>query len=84
MVIQRFYKKAKSNSNKLNALKQISELVVGLDVEHCYNIESSKLQNEDERNLLKWIISSPFEKEDLSQESRLSENNFLIIEIGPR
>lgn len=83
MVIHRFYKKSEPASKKLNALKQITDLVSGLNVELCYNIESTSKLTQEEINLLKWIISSPFDKDELSLESKLDSNNS-VIEVGPR
>lgn len=90
MGIIRFYKvpglKSGQFKNKFNDLKHISNLIIGLETELCYYVEIKESLNEEEIKVLKWILSSPIEPNNLKSHSVFDEelDNYLIVEIGPR
>ncbi|XP_066592110.1 phosphoribosylformylglycinamidine synthase isoform X2 [Prorops nasuta] len=89
MGILKFYKtpglKSGQLKNKLTAISGILKSVTEIETELCYYIELNDVLVEREAKILKWILSSPFEQENLRIVSSFYEqNNALIIEIGPR
>nr|XP_034190946.1 phosphoribosylformylglycinamidine synthase isoform X1 [Osmia lignaria] len=90
MGIIRFYKvpglKSGQFNNKFNDLKHISNLIIGLETESCYYVEIKESLNEEELKVLKWILSSPIEPNNLKSHSVFDKelDNYLIVEIGPR
>ncbi|XP_011311335.1 phosphoribosylformylglycinamidine synthase [Fopius arisanus] len=89
MGIQRFYKSpgllSGQLTNKINAVTQVSKFVSTLETELCFYVESTGELSKDEGNILTWILSPPFQSQNLrsSNFSKLSDYD-LIIEIGPR
>ncbi|KAJ8675420.1 hypothetical protein QAD02_011206 [Eretmocerus hayati] len=87
MVILKFYKnpglKPSQLKTKLENLKKISESVKNLEAEVCYYIESKKSLGKNEIGVLKWILSSPFDPDQLADQSAFGDDQ-LVIEIGPR
>lgn len=72
---------------KLKSVNNIINEVENLETEFCYYIESKNPLKNEEINLLKWILSSPIEKEELSETSVFdskSREATILIEIGPR
>ncbi|XP_012269939.2 phosphoribosylformylglycinamidine synthase [Athalia rosae] len=89
MAILRFYKtpgvKSGQWKNKLDVLRAISNLVIDLETEICYNIEITEKLNEEEIRKLEWILGSPFEPNKLQKTPTLVEEpQTLLVEIGPR
>lgn len=74
-------------TKKLNSVNKILNDVDKFETEFCYYIESKTDLNNEEINLLKWILSSPIEKEQLNEKSIFeteSAEGSIVIEIGPR
>ncbi|XP_014227740.1 phosphoribosylformylglycinamidine synthase [Trichogramma pretiosum] len=87
MVILKFYKnpglKANLLKSKLEKIKKISDSVTNIEAELCYYIESKSPLSKDNIDIIKWILTSPFEPQELKDESDF-KNGQLVIEIGPR
>ncbi|XP_053398667.1 phosphoribosylformylglycinamidine synthase-like isoform X2 [Mercenaria mercenaria] len=88
-MIFRYYKTPGiSRSASLEAEKKIRLLVDNLDTvqtELCYYIQTTQDLEEEDREKLVWILSTPFQRQALSQETSLTEgDSSLLIEIGPR
>ncbi|XP_058807082.1 phosphoribosylformylglycinamidine synthase [Phymastichus coffea] len=87
MVILKFYKnpgfKSSQLKNKLENLMKISNTITNIEAELCYYIESSSSLNKEQIKILKWILCSPFESNQLADSTAYRENK-LVIEIGPR
>lgn len=87
MVILKFYKnpglKSSQLKSKLENLVEISNLINDIGSELCYYIESKNSLNEEQIEILKWILSSPFEPNQLVDSSAFKDDR-LVVEIGPR
>lgn len=87
MVILKFYKnpglKSSQLRSKLEILTKISNAVTDIEAELCYYIESQSPLNKEQINILKWILGSPFEPDQLV-DSTAYKGDKLVIEIGPR
>ncbi|KYN43813.1 Phosphoribosylformylglycinamidine synthase [Trachymyrmex septentrionalis] len=68
--------------NKLHKVLQIEASVINLETELCYYVETESLE-EDEVQVLKWILSPLSEGECLRCDSMFSDTQN-VIEIGPR
>lgn len=94
MVILRFYKSpgllAGQFNEKLNAIREKSDSVVGLETEIVYYMECHAALTEKEIDVVKSVLTSRFEPENLKNFSGLEKtegNNresSIIVEIGPR
>lgn len=93
MTIIRLYDSHTFNNFKNNELflklKTLSSDVEVFNTELCYHVELEKTSanlDENQKNLLKWILGSPFHRNLLGDSSRFSSlsNNQGIIECGPR
>ncbi|XP_015119101.1 phosphoribosylformylglycinamidine synthase [Diachasma alloeum] len=89
MVIQRFYKSpgllSGQLTNKINAVTAISSLVATVETELCYYVESTLQLSKDEINQLTWILSPPFQLQNINTSSFVEQSDcHIIIEIGPR
>ncbi|KAK6975500.1 phosphoribosylformylglycinamidine synthase [Biomphalaria glabrata] len=74
-----------STVSKIKSAVGESEFTV--DTEICYYIETSENDlTEDELKIMKWILSVPFQKDNLNEKSRLQKKSdcSLFFEIGPR
>ena len=69
--------------NKLHKILQIEASVINLETELCYYVETESLE-EDEVQILKWILSPLSEGECLRCDSTFSNTENHVIEIGPR
>ncbi|XP_018377307.1 PREDICTED: phosphoribosylformylglycinamidine synthase [Trachymyrmex cornetzi] len=69
--------------NKLHKVLQIEASVTSLETELCYYVETESLE-EDEVQVLKWILSPLLEGECLRCDSMFSDTQNHVIEIGPR
>ncbi|XP_077983888.1 phosphoribosylformylglycinamidine synthase-like [Glandiceps talaboti] len=96
MTIVRYYRIPALNPGAHNVTlaklqKILPDLKINtLETELCFNIDVQKgvcLSAEDHKKLL-WILTIPFETENVAKESFLTQNNEekggLVIEIGPR
>lgn len=87
MVILKFYKnpglKSSQLKSKLENLDKISNFINDVEAELCYYIESKSPLDDKQIEVLKWILSSPFEPSQLVDSSGF-ENDKLVVEIGPR
>lgn len=90
MGIIRFYRapglSQGSNNVKLKQLQREVPIVAALKTEMCFNVEIRSPLTSAELKKLKWILSSPFEPENLTSEPLLKEDSTsnILIEIGPR
>lgn len=90
MVILRFYKspglRAQQLGNRLDSLIRVTSSVEKLESELCYYIDVKSALSEEEIRVLKWILSSPFQPQELKDSSAFErdETGKLLIEIGPR
>ncbi|KAG5312577.1 PUR4 synthase, partial [Acromyrmex insinuator] len=69
--------------NKLHKVLQIEASVTNLETELCYYVETESLE-EDEVQVLKWILSPLSKGECLRCDSMFSDTENHVIEIGPR
>ncbi|KAG5320948.1 PUR4 synthase, partial [Acromyrmex heyeri] len=69
--------------NKLHKVLQIEPSVTNLETELCYYVETESLE-EDEVQVLKWILSPLSKGECLRCDSIFSDTENHVIEIGPR
>lgn len=87
MAILRFYKspglKTSQLKNKLDNIVKISKSITEIEAELCYYVDSKGPLNKEEVNILKWILSSPFEPNQLLDSSAFIDDK-CVIEIGPR
>ncbi|XP_011500809.1 PREDICTED: phosphoribosylformylglycinamidine synthase [Ceratosolen solmsi marchali] len=85
MVILKFYQKQSLDSNLLKKkLENVKEKGVQINgVELCYYIECDSSLNKIKINIIKWILSKPFEPDQLLDSSAF-EDNENVIEIGPK
>lgn len=89
MGILRFYKapglKVGQLKNKLHKVLQIETSVICLETELCYYVETEPLE-EEEIEILKWILTPPLEQECLHDVTIFdeAEDYSTVIEIGPR
>lgn len=87
MVILKFYKnpglKPSQLKSKLDNLVKISSAITKVNAELCYYIEAKSDLSKKEIDSLKWILSSPFEPDQLVQFSAFKNDDF-VVEIGPR
>ncbi|XP_001605732.2 phosphoribosylformylglycinamidine synthase [Nasonia vitripennis] len=87
MVILKFYKnpglKSSQLKSKLENLVKISTSINDIEAELCYYIESKNALDKKQIEILKWILSSPFEPSQLVDCS-LFKSEKLVVEIGPR
>lgn len=90
MRILRFYKtpglRAGQLKSKLQKVLEIETSVTDLETELCYYVEIAEPLEEEEIRVLKWILSPPFERECLRDDSVFNDiqNHAVVIEIGPR
>ncbi|GLH08832.1 CLUMA_CG000196, isoform A [Gryllus bimaculatus] len=90
MGIIRFYRvpglSGGATSIKLKQLQREIPIVAALKSELCFNVEINRPLSSAEEGKLKWILSSPFEPQNLSSEPTLAGDELgdLLIEIGPR
>lgn len=75
-----------SVASKVKLLKQVSQLVKGLQTELCYNLEVKGSLSENDLQALRWILGNPLHPEQLTSEPHLvgHSHGSLMIEIGPR
>ncbi|KAL0807758.1 hypothetical protein Bca101_100250 [Brassica carinata] len=79
-----------ANAELLKAVQtKISNQVVGLSTEQCYNIGLETELAEEKVSVLKWILQETFEPENLGTDSFLERKkreglHATIIEVGPR
>lgn len=71
-----------------SAQAKISNQIVGLKTEQCFNIGLNSKITDDKLSVLKWVLQETFEPENLGTESFLEKKsrgmNSVIIEVGPR
>lgn len=90
MSILKFYKapglKTGQLKSKLHKVSQIEASVTNLETELCYYVEILEPLQENEVQVLKWILSPVFEGECLRCDSMFSDiqGHAIVIEIGPR
>jgi phosphoribosylformylglycinamidine synthase len=88
-VILHFYRKnALSEYKKRELLKEvqykISNKIEDIQSEFCFNILVTKDLTDDEKNILRWLLSETFEPYNFSSKSFLDEKDGMIFEVGPR
>ncbi|XP_014208739.1 phosphoribosylformylglycinamidine synthase [Copidosoma floridanum] len=87
MVILKFYKnpglKTSQLRSKLESIVKITDKVKDIQVELCYYIESKDALSQEEIDVLKWILTSPFYPNQLADSSEFDSDK-LVVEIGPR
>lgn len=88
--IHRFYKKPAftpaKTSELLTKLQKIDENIVDLKTEICFYVEvTSEQLTVSEKKILKWVLQSPLEPENVTEEPALvTATGTLLIEVGPR
>ncbi|XP_033223170.1 phosphoribosylformylglycinamidine synthase-like [Belonocnema kinseyi] len=90
-MILKFYKspglKCGQLAKKINSVSRVADVVADLESEICYYIEAETAFDKNEVEIIKWILTSPFERDELKDKS-LFENEdskkTVLIEIGPR
>ncbi|CAB4319636.1 unnamed protein product [Prunus armeniaca] len=68
---------------------KISNQIVGLKTEQCFNIGLNSQLSSDKLPVLRWLLQETFEPENLGTESFLEKKrqeglNTVIVEVGPR
>ncbi|GAV70335.1 AIRS domain-containing protein/AIRS_C domain-containing protein/GATase_5 domain-containing protein [Cephalotus follicularis] len=68
---------------------KVSNQIVGLKTEQCFNVGIEKEISNEKFNVLKWLLSETYEPENLGTESFLEKKrqeglNTVIVEVGPR
>lgn len=68
---------------------KISNQIIGLQTEQCFNIGLDSNLSGDKVSVLKWLLGETFEPENLGTESFLEKmkkesSNAVIVEVGPR
>ncbi|GMI80027.1 purine biosynthesis 4 [Hibiscus trionum] len=68
---------------------KVSNQIVGLKTEQCFNIGLSSMISTEKLSTLKWILGETYEPENLATESFLAKKrqeglNAVIVEVGPR
>lgn len=90
MGILKFYKapglKTGQLKSKLHKVSQIEASITDLETELCYYVETTDPLQEEEVQILRWILAPPFKRECLQCDSvfNKTENHAIVIEIGPR
>jgi phosphoribosylformylglycinamidine synthase len=78
-----------------DARKKVSNGIKEIETEYCFNIEVTTPLNDEELNILRWLLSETFEPENFSESSFLNNtppipplakggNGGVVIEVGPR
>ncbi|KAH9519338.1 hypothetical protein Btru_075289 [Bulinus truncatus] len=64
----------------------VNENIFTVDTEICYYIQNSEnVLSEHEKEMIKWVLSIPFQKDNLSDTVKLQKRpDSLYFEIGPR
>ena len=90
-MILKFYKtpglKCGHLGKKFNSVSRVTDVIADLETEICYYIETETEFDKKEVDLIKWILTSPFELEELKEKSIFETEDFkktILIEIGPR
>ncbi|KAM7492012.1 hypothetical protein LguiA_034933 [Lonicera macranthoides] len=79
-----------ANSELLKSVqKKISNLVIDLKTEQCFNIGVKSHLSTEKLSVLKWLLQETFEPENLGTESFLhkdkkEDSDTVIVEVGPR
>lgn len=69
--------------NLLNELREkVSPLIEDIDSEFCFYIDISEALNEEELNVLRWLLSETFEYYNFGDSTYIGEEG--ILEFGPR
>lgn len=70
----------------LNKLLQNYPDIIDLKTELCYYVEVTESKvSESEKKILKWLLQTPLNPENLTEQTSLQENtSSIIIEVGPR
>ncbi|XP_025074546.1 phosphoribosylformylglycinamidine synthase [Pogonomyrmex barbatus] len=90
MGILKFYKvpglKTGQLKSKLHKVSEIVSSIIDLETELCYYVETVESLEENEVQILKWILSTPFQEEYLRCNSVFNDiqDHAIVIEIGPR
>ncbi|ERN07418.1 probable phosphoribosylformylglycinamidine synthase, chloroplastic/mitochondrial [Amborella trichopoda] len=67
---------------------KVSNQIVGLETEQCFNVGLSSPLSDDKLDILKWLLQETYEPENLKNESFLGGNregtSTVLIEVGPR
>jgi phosphoribosylformylglycinamidine synthase len=89
-----FYRKPALSEGKrrelLSALRrEITQEIVNLETEYCFNIEITELLTSSELKILQWLLSETFEPENFSDKSFLISQSSIVnrqclLEVGPR
>jgi|Deesub1362A_J573_1020465.scaffolds.fasta_scaffold00045_109 phosphoribosylformylglycinamidine synthase len=72
---------AKKNA-LLSALRMKSIDISDIETEYCFNIELTEPLNDEELEVLKWLLSETFEPENFSDTPFLKDG--IVVEVGPR
>lgn len=69
--------------------KKVSDQIVGLKTEQCFNIGVSSHLSSEKLSVLKWLLQETFEPENLGTQSFLLEDkneefDTVVVEVGPR
>lgn len=64
--------------------EEISPEIKEIKAEFCFNILITEPLNDEEFQILKWLLSETFQPEGFSTESFLTEGDGMIFEVGPR
>lgn len=88
-LIYLYRKPALSDGKVNNLLKTIKEditpLISELHTEFCFYIQSSRELNNNEKNILQWLLAETYEPHNISEEPFLTEDDdSILIEVGPR
>lgn len=90
MVVIRYFRKPGLSEGqeaaKLKKLQNVDPSINTLTTELCYNIELASPINEELKNKLLWILSSPFRPEQIKKTTQLNIDALAssLVEIGPR
>ncbi|XP_051116173.1 probable phosphoribosylformylglycinamidine synthase, chloroplastic/mitochondrial [Andrographis paniculata] len=71
------------------AQTKVSNQIIGLKTEQCFNIGVNSNLSNEKLSVLKWLLGETYEPDNLGAESFLSEEmkgniNTVLIEVGPR
>ncbi|MEN2985941.1 MAG: phosphoribosylformylglycinamidine synthase [Thermodesulfovibrionaceae bacterium] len=64
--------------------EEVSSDIKDIKAEFCYNLLISSPLNNEEFQILKWLLSETFEPEGFSTQSFLQETDGIVFEVGPR